>query len=249
MRPKAQRALVAARPAGRGRRAVRLAAGPGLRRGKRGAPATQRGRSRAGRGRSSGRRVLTRPRLRLTRSSSWLAGSSASSRAAWMALAHTVGAASRALGRSARDLDPLHRRDGARPGRAVRRDRRGRGDLVACQRAAQAGRDRSWSPLFGSGSWTVPISAGAAGLALPAPSRQERGHRPDGHRLDRAARRRARPGARRVRHAGTVRGHARDQVGGRPGRVTRSRRRWSPSSPSGPRSRCWPWSPASACWS
>ena len=32
--------------------------------------------------------------------------------AAWMALAHTVGAVTRALGRSARDLDPLHRRDG-----------------------------------------------------------------------------------------------------------------------------------------
>jgi DNA segregation ATPase FtsK/SpoIIIE-like protein len=33
--------------------------------------------------------------------------------AAWMALAHTVGAAVRVFGRSARDLDPLHRRDGA----------------------------------------------------------------------------------------------------------------------------------------
>ncbi|HEY2549482.1 MAG TPA: DNA translocase FtsK 4TM domain-containing protein [Streptosporangiaceae bacterium] len=33
--------------------------------------------------------------------------------AAWMGLAHTVGAAARAFGRSARDLDPLHRRDGA----------------------------------------------------------------------------------------------------------------------------------------
>jgi DNA segregation ATPase FtsK/SpoIIIE, S-DNA-T family len=31
----------------------------------------------------------------------------------WMALAHTVGAATRALGRNARDLDPAHRRDGA----------------------------------------------------------------------------------------------------------------------------------------
>jgi DNA segregation ATPase FtsK/SpoIIIE, S-DNA-T family len=30
----------------------------------------------------------------------------------WMALAHTVGAACRVIGRSARDLDPLHRRDG-----------------------------------------------------------------------------------------------------------------------------------------
>jgi DNA segregation ATPase FtsK/SpoIIIE, S-DNA-T family len=32
--------------------------------------------------------------------------------AAWMALAHTVGAAVRALGRNTRDLDPAHRRDG-----------------------------------------------------------------------------------------------------------------------------------------
>jgi DNA segregation ATPase FtsK/SpoIIIE, S-DNA-T family len=31
----------------------------------------------------------------------------------WMALAHTVGAATRAIGRNARDLDPAHRRDGA----------------------------------------------------------------------------------------------------------------------------------------
>ena len=31
----------------------------------------------------------------------------------WMALAHTVGAAARAIGRNARDLDPAHRRDGA----------------------------------------------------------------------------------------------------------------------------------------
>jgi DNA segregation ATPase FtsK/SpoIIIE, S-DNA-T family len=31
----------------------------------------------------------------------------------WMGLAHTVGAAARALGRNARDLDPAHRRDGA----------------------------------------------------------------------------------------------------------------------------------------
>jgi DNA segregation ATPase FtsK/SpoIIIE, S-DNA-T family len=31
----------------------------------------------------------------------------------WMALAHTVGAAARAIGRNTRDLDPAHRRDGA----------------------------------------------------------------------------------------------------------------------------------------
>src|ERR1019366_605923 len=33
--------------------------------------------------------------------------------AAWMVLAHGVGFAARALGQSTRDLDPLHRRDGA----------------------------------------------------------------------------------------------------------------------------------------
>jgi S-DNA-T family DNA segregation ATPase FtsK/SpoIIIE len=39
----------------------------------------------------------------------WVAGALSG---AWMVLAHTVGFAARALGRSARDLDPLHQRDG-----------------------------------------------------------------------------------------------------------------------------------------
>jgi DNA segregation ATPase FtsK/SpoIIIE, S-DNA-T family len=74
----------------------------------------------------------------------------------WMGLAHTVGAVSRALGRSARDLDPLHRRDGL-----------GLAALCAAIITAAA----SWwhvagpvKPLatfiltfFGSGSWTIPL--------------------------------------------------------------------------------------------
>jgi DNA segregation ATPase FtsK/SpoIIIE, S-DNA-T family len=73
-----------------------------------------------------------------------------------MVLAHTVGAASRAVGDSARDLDPLHRRDGV-------------GLAALC--AAIASAVAIWwdasgllrpvgltiRGLFGSGSWTVPI--------------------------------------------------------------------------------------------
>jgi DNA segregation ATPase FtsK/SpoIIIE, S-DNA-T family len=74
----------------------------------------------------------------------------------WMALAHAVGAASRVIGRSARDLDPLHRRDGL-----------GLTALCAAIVLAVA----TWSngtrllrplanfthALFGSGSWLAPI--------------------------------------------------------------------------------------------
>ena len=73
-----------------------------------------------------------------------------------MALAHTVGAVCRALGRSARDLDPLHRRDGL-----------GLTALVAAIVAAVATWWQASGPikplstalvsLLGSGSWTVPI--------------------------------------------------------------------------------------------
>ncbi len=76
--------------------------------------------------------------------------------AAWMALAHTVGAVCRALGRSARDLDPLHRRDGI-----------GLTAVIAAMVAAvatwwhAAGPIRSLSTvlvtMLGSGSWSVPI--------------------------------------------------------------------------------------------
>jgi S-DNA-T family DNA segregation ATPase FtsK/SpoIIIE len=73
-----------------------------------------------------------------------------------MAVAHTVGAASRTVGRSARDLDPLHRRDGA-----------GLAALCAAIVAAVATWWHVTGPiksvgtavqsLLGSGSWTLPI--------------------------------------------------------------------------------------------
>jgi DNA segregation ATPase FtsK/SpoIIIE, S-DNA-T family len=86
----------------------------------------------------------------------WIVGAIA---AVWMALAHTVGAAFRALGRSARDLDPLHRRDGL-----------GLAALCAAIVAAVATWWHVSGPLkpvatgvvtlFGSGSWTIPILLG-----------------------------------------------------------------------------------------
>jgi S-DNA-T family DNA segregation ATPase FtsK/SpoIIIE len=79
--------------------------------------------------------------------------------AIWMALAHTVGTLFRALGRSARDLDPLHRRDGL--------------GLTALCAAIVAAVATWWHPtgpikpvatglvtLFGSGTWTIPILLG-----------------------------------------------------------------------------------------
>jgi S-DNA-T family DNA segregation ATPase FtsK/SpoIIIE len=76
--------------------------------------------------------------------------------AVWMGLAHTVGAACRMLGRSARELDPLHRRDGI-----------GLAALCAAIVLAVAtwwhvsGPLRSVGAvahtLFGSGTWTAPI--------------------------------------------------------------------------------------------
>jgi DNA segregation ATPase FtsK/SpoIIIE-like protein len=73
-----------------------------------------------------------------------------------MVLAHTVGAASRAIGQHARDLDPLHRRDGA-----------GLAALcvaIACAVAIWWDASGPLRPvalairgLFGSGSWAVPL--------------------------------------------------------------------------------------------
>jgi DNA segregation ATPase FtsK/SpoIIIE, S-DNA-T family len=74
----------------------------------------------------------------------------------WMALAHTVGSAARAFGRSARDMDAAHQRDGV-------------GFLAVCAAIITAA--ALWwhlgvigQPLtallrgtFGSGAWTVPI--------------------------------------------------------------------------------------------
>jgi DNA segregation ATPase FtsK/SpoIIIE, S-DNA-T family len=114
------------------------------------------GRSRSGR-RSNGRRnsrpvPSANPFVILV---GWLVATIAG---VWMALAHTVGAACRVIGQSARDLDPLHRRDGL-----------GLTALCAAIVLAVA----TWGhgarllrpvaafmhAFFGSGSWTAPILA------------------------------------------------------------------------------------------
>ncbi len=76
--------------------------------------------------------------------------------AAWLALAHTVGAACRVLGRSARDLDPMHRRDGvgltalcAAIILAVATWWHVAGPLRPVGTAAHT--------LFGSGTWAAPV--------------------------------------------------------------------------------------------
>ena len=76
--------------------------------------------------------------------------------AAWMVLAHTVGAAFRVVGQHARELDPLHQRDGA-----------GLAALCAAIVCAVAVWWDASGPLrpvanairglFGSGTWAVPI--------------------------------------------------------------------------------------------
>ena len=75
---------------------------------------------------------------------------------AWMVLAHAVGAAFRAVGRHARELDPLHRRDGAGLAALCA--------AIACAVAVwwdESGPLRPVSlairSLFGSGTWAVPI--------------------------------------------------------------------------------------------
>ncbi len=108
-----------------------------------------------GRGKSTGRRVTkpapsSNPFVVLA---GWVVALLA---AIWMGLAHTVGAAFRMLGRSARDLDPLHRRDGI-----------GLAALCAAIVLAAALWWHVAGPLrplgtvartlFGSGSWTAPI--------------------------------------------------------------------------------------------
>src|SRR5580704_7341448 len=74
----------------------------------------------------------------------------------WMALAHTVGSVARVAGRSARDLDPMHRRDGV-----------GLAALCAAIISAAATWWHIAGPVkpvekflvafFGLGSWTVPL--------------------------------------------------------------------------------------------
>ena len=123
----------------------------------RGAYSTSRSRT-ARRGKSTGRRNTrpappTNPFVILA---GWIGSAVA---AVWMALAHMVGAVCRALGRSARDLDPLHQRDGL--------------GLTALCAAIVAAVATWWHPtgllkpvatgvvtLFGSGSWTIPILLG-----------------------------------------------------------------------------------------
>jgi DNA segregation ATPase FtsK/SpoIIIE, S-DNA-T family len=75
----------------------------------------------------------------------------------WMALAHTVGAAARAFGQHARDLDPAHRRDGA--GLAIL----GLAIITAAATwwhlGSVVGRDLSAAVRhgFGAAAWVVPI--------------------------------------------------------------------------------------------
>ncbi len=76
--------------------------------------------------------------------------------AAWMVLAHTVGAACRAMGRHARDLDPLHRRDGAGLAALCA--------AIACAVAVWSDASGPLRPvalairgLFGTGTWALPI--------------------------------------------------------------------------------------------
>jgi DNA segregation ATPase FtsK/SpoIIIE, S-DNA-T family len=115
---------------------------------------TGRGKS-AGRGTTRGRRVTkpAPPSNPFVILAGWIVAVLA---AVWMGLAHTVGAACRMLGRSARELDPLHRRDGI-----------GLAALCAAIVLAVttwfhvAGPLRSLGTvvhtLFGSGAWTAPI--------------------------------------------------------------------------------------------
>ena len=76
---------------------------------------------------------------------------------AWMALAHTVGLAARALGRSARDLDPAHRRDGA--GLAALAAAIITSTVAWWHLGGAAGRALSTvvRGAFGAGAWTVPL--------------------------------------------------------------------------------------------
>ena len=128
----------------------------------RGRSAPARGRT-SGRGRTASRRRQSGRRYAPAPSSNpfvilagWIVALLA---AIWIGLAHTVGATVRAVGDNARDLDPLHRRDGA--------------GLTALCAAIASAVAIWWHPagplrpvdlairgLFGWGSWTVPILLG-----------------------------------------------------------------------------------------
>ena len=115
---------------------------------------------RAGTKRPAGRKPAARRPARKPKSTNpiailagWLASVLAG---IWMALAHTVGSVARVAGNSARDLDPLHRRDGI-----------GLAALCGAIIAAAATwwhiagpvkpADKFLVAFFGSGSWTVPV--------------------------------------------------------------------------------------------
>jgi S-DNA-T family DNA segregation ATPase FtsK/SpoIIIE len=115
---------------------------------------TGRGKS-ASRGTSRGRRVTAPapPANPFVILAGWIVALLA---AIWMGLAHTVGAACRMLGRSARELDPLHRRDGIGLAAlcvaivlAVATWSHVSGPLRSLGTAAHT--------LLGSGAWTAPI--------------------------------------------------------------------------------------------
>ena len=118
---------------------------------------SSRGRT-TGRGRQSGRRYYapapsSNPFVILA---GWIVALLA---AIWLGLAHTVGAAARALGDSARELDPLHRRDGIGLAALCA--------AIACAVAIWWDASGPLRPvnlairgLFGSGAWTVPILLG-----------------------------------------------------------------------------------------
>jgi DNA segregation ATPase FtsK/SpoIIIE, S-DNA-T family len=105
--------------------------------------------------RSSGRRYTAPPKPAnpFVILAGWVVGALAG---VWMGLAHTVGAVARAVGRHARDLDPLHRRDGAGLAALC-------GAIVAAAASwwHVAGPIRPVSnfivAMFGSGSWTIPL--------------------------------------------------------------------------------------------
>jgi DNA segregation ATPase FtsK/SpoIIIE-like protein len=80
--------------------------------------------------------------------------------AAWMGLAHTVGVGARALGRSARELDPAHRRDGA--GLAVLAAAVVTASVAWWHLGSEVGKVLTAvvRGTFGSGAWTIPVLLG-----------------------------------------------------------------------------------------
>jgi DNA segregation ATPase FtsK/SpoIIIE, S-DNA-T family len=112
-------------------------------------------RGRPGRRRPAGRRYSSPPSSNpVVILVGWIA---AAITGVWMALAHTVGAAARAFGRNARDLDPAHRRDGA--GLAILSLAIITAAAVWWHLGSVVGRHLSTAVHdgFGSAAWVVPI--------------------------------------------------------------------------------------------